>query len=165
MKYHFSSECTAIKFNKCPKVLCTQTEIRGVEELKKHLIEECQFTKHACSSCEMKTERAMINFHDCVKALKKKVLRQKEKLKIAEHEKSVIRLDLEALRNHTIKSSQASCDIFEVTCTYGHPVKSYKNSDPRRHCDKCSIEIGEELYYRCNQSCSYDLCRRCAACP
>ena len=53
----------------------------------------------------MKTEKAMINVHDCVKALKKKVLRQKEKLKIAEHEKSVIKLDLEALRNHTIKSS------------------------------------------------------------
>lgn len=113
----------------------------------------------------MKTERAMINVHDCVKALKKKVQRQKEKLKIAEHEKSVIRLDLEALRNHTIKSQQASCDIFEVTCTYGHPVKSYKNTDPRRNCDKCSIDIGEELYYRCNQNCNYDLCRRCAACP
>lgn len=52
----------------------------------------------------MKTERALIDLHDCVKALKKKVAKQKEQLKIAEHEKSVIKLDLEALRNHTIKS-------------------------------------------------------------
>ena len=60
-------------------------------------------------------------------------------MKIAEHEKDVIKLDLEALRNHTIKSSQTSCDIFEVTCTFGHPVKSYKNAMEQRICDKCSI--------------------------
>jgi hypothetical protein len=53
----------------------------------------------------MKTERAMTEHHDCIKALKKKLQRQKEKLKIADHEKNVIKLDLEALRNHTIKSS------------------------------------------------------------
>lgn len=124
MKHHFSHECTAIKFNKCPKLLCTQTEIRGVQELKNHLAGDCPFTKLTCTTCGIKTERATTDYHNCVKALKKKVQRQKEKLKIAEHEKSVIKLDLEALRNHTIKSSQVSCDIFEVTCTYGHPVRS-----------------------------------------
>lgn len=113
----------------------------------------------------MKTERAKLEEHDCIKALKTKLISQKKKLNLADIEKNVIKLDLEALRNHTIKSSQASCDIFEVTCTYGHPVKSYKNVLPERSCDKCTLIIGDELYYRCNQSCDFDLCRRCAACP
>lgn len=75
MKHHYNNECTAIKFNKCPKVLCTVSEIRGVEELQNHLNLDCQFTKLTCTVCEMKTERAMIEHHDCIKALKKKLQR------------------------------------------------------------------------------------------
>jgi hypothetical protein len=72
--------------------------------------------------------------------------------------------DLEALRDHTIKVCTQTCEIFEVTCKYGHLMKATPADGRPRNCHKCAVDI-EETYYRCKDFCDYDLCRRCAACP
>lgn len=82
---------------------------------------------------------------------------------MADKEKKHLKSDLEALRNHTIKVNANTCEIFEVTCKFGHPVKPYQANN-RLTCHKCEIDI-EETFYRCSHNCNYDLCRRCAACP
>ena len=79
----------------------------------------------------------------------------------------MLKSDLEALRDHTIRVNTTTCEIFEVTCLAGHPMRScIRNSATgrQRTCNKCSVEI-DETFYRCKNQCDYDLCKRCAACP
>jgi hypothetical protein len=55
--------------------------------------------------------------------MKRKIHQTKEKLKMAEMEKRMLRSDLEALREHTIRVNTTVCEIFEVTCKNGHIVR------------------------------------------
>lgn len=103
MKQHFRQECTAIKFKKCPLSLCTAEDILGVDVLRDHLTNHCEFAKLRCTKCDMTTERALQDQHDCVASLKAKLQKQKDKLRVSESEKKLLKKDLEALRDHTIK--------------------------------------------------------------
>ena len=71
----------------------------------------------------MKIQRGILNNHDCILSLKAKLHRQNEKLKLSDQEKKNLKSDLEALREHTIRINATTCEIFEVTCKLGHPVR------------------------------------------
>ncbi len=59
MLQHFRQECTAIKFKKCPLSLCMVEDILGIDVLRDHLTNDCQFAKLKCVVCDMTTERAV----------------------------------------------------------------------------------------------------------
>jgi|LakMenEpi03Aug12_release.lakeMendotaPanAssembly.Ray.scaffolds.fasta_scaffold706587_1 hypothetical protein len=78
----------------------------------------------------------------------------KLKLEKSELEKETFKQRFEKLKK--LKGGFAiTCDIFEVTCNLGHPLKKNERLDGSRLCDRCSIPIGLGAYYKCNVGCDY----------
>ena len=55
-----------------------------------------------------------------------------------------------------------------LTCDNGHSLVLNPKNQDNRTCDSCSEPIGKNFFANCNrgvETCDYDLCMRCAACP